>query len=63
LEGEGVRQLMKVAEPHFKLPIWTHFAQSVIPTKYVVVRKEMEAYLHTIQHCSITIDIGEPSIR
>ena len=38
MEGEDFRQLMKVAEPRFKLPSWTHFAQAVIPTKYVGVR-------------------------
>ena len=48
---------MNVAEPRFKLPSWTHFAQAVIPTKYVAVRREVEAYLHSIQYCSITTDI------
>ena len=57
MEGEGFLQLMKVAEPRFKLPSRTHFTQAVIPIKYVVVRRKMEAYLHTIQHCSITTDI------
>ena len=57
VEGEGFRQLMNVAEPCFKLPSLTHFIQVVIPTKYMAVRTEVEAYLHSIQHCSITTDI------
>ena len=57
VEGEGFRQLMNVAELRFKLPSRTHYAQTVIPTKYVAVRREVGAYLHTIQHRSITTDI------
>ena len=57
VEGEGFCRLMTVAEPRFKLPSRTHFSQAVIPTKYVEVRREMEAFLHTVQHCSVTTDL------
>ena len=47
--GKGFRQLMKVAEPHF--------SSSIIPAKYVAAKRELEAFLGEIEHCSITTDI------
>ena len=57
VEGKGFRQLMKVAELRFNLPSRTHFSRSVIPAKYVAAKRELEAFLGEIEHCSITTDI------
>ena len=57
MEGKGFRQLMKVAEPRFKLPSRTHFSKSVIPAKYAAAKQELETFLEGIHHCSITTDL------
>ena len=48
---------MTVAEPRFNIPSRTCFSQNVIPEKYVVLQSEVEAFLDTIQFCSITTDL------
>ena len=55
VEGKGFHQLMKVAEPHF--------SRSVIPAKYVAAKRELEAFLGEIEHCSITTDIWTAKYR
>ena len=57
MEGKGFRQLMKVAEPRFRLPSRTHFSKSVIPAKYAAAKQELETFLEGIHHCSITTDL------
>ena len=57
VEGKGFRQLMKVAEPRFKLPSRTYFSKSVIPAKYATAKEELATFLEGIKHCSITTDI------
>ena len=57
VEGEGFRQLMKTAEPRFKLPSRTYFSRVVISTKYAELRTAVEAFLSTVQYCSVTTDL------
>ena len=56
VEVKGFKQLMTIAEHHFNIPSMTYFSQNVIPKKYVALQSELEAFLDTIQFCSITTD-------
>ena len=50
------RNLLKVAEPRYKLPHQTHFTDKVIPAKYKAVQAGIEKKLAKVKHCVVTTD-------
>ena len=51
------RSLLALAEPRFKLPHRSHFAEKVIPAKYSAVQSTVAEELSLVNHCTITTDL------
>ena len=57
VENTGFKQLIHMAEPHFKVPSQLDFTNNVIPVMYNHKRVNADNMLSSIQYYSVTTDI------